>query len=112
MKTKDTTLQFVIQNGDIMLISPLELSVDELKQYHWYSERTCSVKTVQQSVPVVPGKIEMWESSGGHAPHIRYECPICKQSVNTDLYENDPNPRFAWCDLCQWDSVMWIRWER
>ena len=112
METKDTTLQYVTQDDKTLLISPTELSKDELKEYYWYSDDLCKVRVEKQPIPVVVGVVQIFDDGAEGAPHILYECPRCKHRLNADLYEKDPNPRFAWCDICQWDSVMWIKWKR
>ncbi len=44
-------------------------------------------------------------------PHVHFTCPRCEDVHNVDLEEEDQNPRFACCDSCAWDSLVWIEWN-
>jgi transcription elongation factor Elf1 len=56
--------------------------------------------------------LEYWQGDNGRSyPHLRFKCPRCSIEHNVDLYPGDSNPRFASCDTCGWDSVVWIRWN-
>jgi hypothetical protein len=72
----------------------------------------CVVDEIDREVPVVDGVVRLWEGDDGKSyPHLHYVCPRCSTEHNVDLYPEDPNPRFACCDSCGWDSVVWIRWR-
>jgi hypothetical protein len=73
----------------------------------------CVIDEVERPVPAVDGRIEQWEGDDGLLyPHLHFICPRCGREHNVDLYPDDLNPRFATCDSCGWDSVVWIHWSK
>ncbi len=73
------------------------------------------IKSETLNVPVVSSQIIMWEglSEKGSelVPHLHFTCPQCQDVHNVDLEEGDSNPRFACCNSCVWDSLVWIEWN-
>ncbi len=95
----------VTDEGRTLYLSPEPVTADDFPPSSVFDE-------VQLEVPVVDGVIHYWDGGGGKSyPHIHYLCPRCTKVQNTDLYPDDPNPRFAICDACAWDSLVWIRWK-
>lgn len=71
----------------------------------------CVVDEIERVVPTVAGRVERWQDDeGAFRPHVHYVCPRCSNEQNFDLLPDEPNPRFACCDVCGWNSVVWIRW--
>jgi len=94
------------QNGNTVYLAPEPISVDDLPD-------RCTLDEVEREVPQVDGRLESWPGDDGSSyPHLHYICPRCSTEHNVDLHADDPNPRFACCDSCGWDSVVWIRWDR
>ena len=87
------------------------LSLDPVDDREFAS--SCSFDIIQQDVPTVAGRVELWDGGDGKQyPHIHYVCPRCRNEQNVDLSDGDSNPRFACCDSCSWDSVVLIQWSR
>ena len=62
-------------------------------------------------IPAVSSEIIMWDGGGREYPHVHFCCPQCGEMNNFDLESTDTNPRFAVCDLCLWDSPVWVKWH-
>jgi ribosomal protein S27AE len=70
------------------------------------------IEIVEVDTPEVEGVIQYWDGSDGKKyPHLHYVCPRCGLGQNVDLLADEPDPRFACCDRCSWDSMVWIRWR-
>lgn len=93
------------QNDAIVRLSPEPIDADSLSSL-------CVVDEIDREVPTIDGVIKDWESDDGATyPHLHYVCPRCSMEHNVDLLPEDTNPRFACCDTCRWDSVVWVRWS-
>lgn len=96
----------VVEGGKTIYLSPDPVDDRDF-------ESKCSFDIVQQDVPTVAGRVELWDGCDGKRyPHIHYVCPRCSHEQNVDLHDGDSNPRFACCDSCSWDSVVLIQWSR
>ena len=86
-------------------LSPNPIEMDSLSAL-------CIVDEIDREVPAVDGALKIWKGDDGRSyPHLHYVCPRCSTEHNVDLYPEDTSPRFACCDSCGWDSVVWIRWR-
>ena len=96
----------VSQDDKTAYLSPEPISPDEISVPGVIDE-------IERDVPTVFGRLELWEGDDGQSyPHLHYVCPRCTMEHNVDLYPNDGKPRFACCDSCKWESVVWIQWNR
>jgi hypothetical protein len=115
MTTIETDLYVVRQCGEVMFVSLDEIFAEEWDGHEWRDQsQPLLIDLEHRAIPVVPAEIVMWEGSEEEAvlyPHLHYTCPRCRQMQNADLYDADPNPRFACCDSCRWDSLIWLAWE-
>jgi hypothetical protein len=104
------------QAGVTMRISVEPISADDWDDHDWRDDSLpLQIQIERLSVPVLPTEVVMWESGDGGSttlyPHLHYTCPRCRQMQIVDLYDADPNPRFACCDICVWDSIAWLTWD-
>ena len=91
--------------GCVVRLSPDPIAPDDLPT-------VCVMDEIDREVPTVLGTIEDWrDEDGALRPHIHYVCPRCATEHNVDLVAEDSSPRFACCDSCAWDSVVWIEWR-
>ena len=98
-------LHRAIAQGRVVRLSPDPICADDLPT-------SCTTDEVDREVPTVPGTVENWRDEDGDLrPHIHYVCPRCATEHNVDLMSDDPSPRFACCDSCGWESVLWIEWR-
>ena len=101
-----------------MRISPEPISADDWDEHDWRDlSLPLQIELERMSVPLLQTVIMMWESpedsddSISLYPHLQYTCPRCQQIQNVDLHEDDLNPRFASCNICNWDSIAWLVWD-
>ena len=99
-----------------MRISLEPISADDWDDHDWRDRSLpLRIDLERLSAPVLPTEVVMWEGDDGGSttlyPHLHYTCPRCHQIQNVDLYETDSNPRFACCDICSWDSIVWLEWD-
>lgn len=113
MKTIATRIHRAQQAGQTVFISLEELVESDLDDH---SMRDLSVSLViseeELVIPVVDSEISVSNWDGSFAPHLLFNCPRCNRIHCTDLYDGDPNPRFACCDSCSWDSLVWLNWDQ
>src|SRR5690349_4622200 len=99
-----------VQDGKVAYLSPEPIDTTDFSPDYFSPD--CSFDTIQLDVPTVAGVLELWDGNDGKKhPHLHYVCPRCSVEHNVDLNNGDSNPRFACCDSCGWDSVVWIRWS-
>lgn len=116
MTAIETEFHVMRQAGVTIFISPDPISADDWDEHDWRDlSLPLDIGVVKLSVPVLQTELVMWSIDGDHhslAPHLHYTCPRCQQMQNVDLYETAPNPRFACCDICRWDSIFWLAWDQ
>ena len=94
-----------LQDGSTSYLSPEPIRPDDLSA-------PCLFDEIDRDVPIVDARLTLWDGSDGLSySHLHYQCPRCAHEQNVDLYLSDANPRFACCDSCGWDSVVWLRWN-
>ena len=94
------------QDGHTLCLATEPLAADDFPA-------GCVFDKVEREVPNVDGRLELWQGDDGLSyPHLHFLCPRCSTEHNVDLHPDDPNPRFACCDTCGWDSIVWIRWNK
>lgn len=112
MKVTPTNLFRASQNGDVIDISPDVITPEDLTEHHRRDlSLTLKIDQVVLDVPIVPSDIQMWDGGDKLYPHLHFTCPKCGGISNVDLEIETPNPRFACCDYCHWDSVLWVAWS-
>jgi hypothetical protein len=116
VKAIETDFHVMRQAGVTMRISIEPISADDWDDHGWRDQSLpLQIQIERLSVPVLPTEVVMWEGGDGDStalyPHLHYTCPKCRQMQNVDLYDTDPNPRFACCDICGWDSIVWLAWD-
>lgn len=114
----ETDFHVMRQAGVTIFVSPEPISADDWDDHDWrVRSLPLQIEVERRSVPVLQTEVVMWESLGesdddiSQVPHLHYTCPRCQRMQNADLYDTDPNPRFACCDICTWDSIFWLAWD-
>lgn len=112
----DTDLHVMRQAGVTIHISPEPIRAEDWDDHGWRDHSLpLQIELERRSIPLLQADVVMWESfedeSSSLYPHLHYSCPRCLQMQNVDLYETDPNPRFACCDICSWNSIVWLAWD-
>lgn len=126
MKSILTELYVLRQGGKVRFASTQPISAADWHGHDWRppleqatpppeGNLPLIVEIERRDIPLLPAELVLWNIDDGEsnslAPHLHYTCPRCLQMQNSDLYPNDPNPRFACCDSCRWDSILWLSWE-
>lgn len=116
MKTVATRILRATQAGETIFISIDDLASDDLDD-HYRRDRSIPLTITEERVdiPFIDSEIHMWTSLSEYgetlAPHLHFNCPRCNRVHCTDLEDGDPNPRFAVCDSCLWESLVWLNWD-
>ena len=114
--TIPTDLFIAKQAGEVVFVSIEPIPVDQFDEHSWRDLRhPLIVETERRDIAVLPTETVMWEGDDGDTirlyPHLHFTCPRCHQMQNIDLYDTDPNPTFACCNTCLWDSPIWLAWD-
>ena len=111
-----TDLFVAKQAEDVVFVSCDPISADGFDEHSWRNlQHQIVVEPERRDLPVLMAEIVMWEGDDGDSatphPHLHYTCPKCRQMQNVDLYDTDTNPRLVCCDICRWDSFVWLAWD-
>ena len=112
MKRPTTDIHRVTRTGKTICISLREVAAADFEEDECHGPSSAlEIITETVEVPVVASEIHLWAGGARLYPHLHYTCPRCQQLQNSDLYDDDSNPRFGVCDSCSWESLVWIEWD-
>ncbi len=113
MTTIETNLYVMRQAGEIKFVSIDPILAEEWEEHSWRDhQQPLLIDVERRDIPVLQAEVVMWEGHDRDGvafyPHLHYTCPRCQQMQNVDKNSADENPRLACCDLCGWNSLVWL----